>query len=39
MKQYSTTDEHRNFRTSYNSQDDHNKNMGLYGKSRGGEDG
>jgi hypothetical protein len=36
MKQCSTTDEHHNFRTSFNSRDD--KNVGLYGKSCG-EDG
>ncbi len=28
-----------NFGTSFNSRDDHCNNVGLYGKSRGGEDG
>ncbi len=32
------TDEHRNFGTSFNSRDDDCNNVGLYGKSRGGDD-
>jgi hypothetical protein len=32
------TDEHLNMGTSFNSRDDYNINVGLYGKSRGGED-
>jgi hypothetical protein len=32
------TDEHLNFGTSFNSRNDYNINLGLYGKSRGGDD-
>jgi hypothetical protein len=32
------TDKHRKFRTIFNSRDDYNINMGLYGESRGGGD-
>ncbi len=37
--QYKMTDEHLNIGTSFNSRDDYNINMGLYGKSCGGDDG
>jgi hypothetical protein len=37
--QYRMTDEHLNYETSQNSRDDYNINVGLYGKSRGGDDG
>jgi hypothetical protein len=33
------TDEHLNYRTSLNSRDDYNVNVGLYSESRGGDDG
>ncbi len=33
------TDEHLNIGTSFNSRDDYNINVGLYGKSCGGDDG
>jgi hypothetical protein len=33
------TDGHHNFGMSFNSRDDYCNNMGLYGKSRGGDDG
>jgi hypothetical protein len=36
---HSITDEHGNFGTSFNSRDDYCISMGLYGKSRGGDDG
>jgi hypothetical protein len=32
------TDEHLNYGTSLNSRDDYNINVGLYGKSCGGDD-
>jgi hypothetical protein len=33
------TDEHLSYRTSLNSRDDYNINVGLYGESHGGNDG
>jgi hypothetical protein len=33
------TDKHLNSGTSFNSRDNYNINVGLYGKSRGGDDG
>jgi hypothetical protein len=38
-RQYSITEGHRNFRTSFKSRDDYCNNMGSYGKSRGGDNG
>jgi hypothetical protein len=37
--QYRMTDEHLNYERSLNSGDNYNINMGLYGKSCGGDDG